>query len=708
MREWETDRTMPRNVPRILTALLAGGTALAVCLLALPPAVGVLAGGAKYEGVVGDDLAALSERTVVYDNRGRVIGELGLEDRASVRLSDVSPALIAAVLNTEDRNFYENAGVDVQAVARAFFRNVDAGEVAQGGSTITQQLVKNRLFSSPQRTLARKVREAALALRLDAEWPKNRILEEYLNTVYFGQGSYGVRAAAERFFQTQPARLDVAQSALLAGLIRNPEGDNPFTDPDAARTRRAEVLRSMRERGLITTVEEQYANAVPLPSTKPAADLRPKNYYVDEVQRRLLEDPRLAATRRERYNLVFRGGLKVTTAYDQRMQDEAQAAVDDTLPTTRFTAAMAVMVPTTGEVKALVAGPGFERSQFNLATQGARQPGSTYKVITLAAALEDGYSARDTISGASPCTVRIDGYEPWTTRNAEGGGGTYSLRSATEGSVNCAYARLIGAVGPARVAEMARRMGINREVPAYPSITLGTVGASPLEMATVYSTLAAEGVRHDPVFVTKVLDRNGEVIFDEVPRGRRVLDPEVARTETDILTGVIRGGTGTRADIGRPAAGKTGTTDDKTNAWFVGYTPQLVAAVWMGDPAAYTPMTNVGRFGDVFGGTYPALIWKQFMTAALRGQPIRKFTPPDPTRWPKPATITEKGRGVPWSSVTGATGVSGATGPSGPSGPSGPTGETPVTSTTTLPEVTTTTSEPPPTTTTAARTTGPR
>ena len=700
---------MARPLARMAAALVAGGTALAVCLLALPPAVGVFTGGAKYEGVVGDDLAALSERTVITDNRGRVIGELGLQDRSSVRLSDVSPVLIAAVLNTEDRNFYENAGVDVQAVARAFFRNVDAGSVSQGGSTITQQLVKNRLFSSPQRTLSRKVREAALALRLDAEWPKNRILEEYLNTVYFGQGSYGIRAASERFFQTEPSRLDVAQSALLAGLIHNPEGDNPFTHPDDALARRASVLRSMREQGIITDAEEQYARLVPLPTVKPAADLRPKNYYVDEVQRRLLADPRLAPTARERYNLVFRGGLRVTTAYDQRMQDEAQAAVTKTLPATQFTAAMAVMDPSNGEVKALVAGPGFERSQFNLATQGARQPGSTYKAITLAAALEAGFSVRDTISGGSPCTVKIDGYQPWTTRNAEGGGGSFTLRTATEESVNCAYARLIAAVGPDKVAAMARRMGITREVPAYPSITLGTVGASPLEMATVYSTLAAEGVRHDPVFVTKVLDRDGRVIFDRAPRPRRVLDAEIARTETDVLTGVIRNGTGTRADIKRPAAGKTGTTDDKTNAWFVGYTPQLVAAVWMGDPAAYTPMKNVGRFGEVFGGTYPAVIWHEFMVAALRGQPVRKFTAPDESLWPKPASITDAGRGVPWSSVPGVTGTSGVTGPTGPSGPSGPTGETPATTSTTVPEVTTTTVAPPPTTAAGVgRVTGPR
>ena len=695
---------MSRPLTRIGMALVAGGTALAVCVLAIPPAVGVLWGGARYRGVVGTELKQLAERTVVYDNRGRVIGRLGLEDRASVRLSDVSPLLIQAVLTTEDRNFYENAGVDIQAVARAFFRNVDSGGVRQGGSTITQQLVKNRLFDRPQRNLSRKVREAMLAVRLDAEWPKNRILAEYLNTVYFGQGSYGIQAAAERFFRTQPEQLDLAQSALLAGVIHAPEDDNPFVHPEAARARRAEVLQQMREAGIITRSQEAFARGVPLPTELPPKDLRPDNYYVDEVQRRLLDDPRLAPTRTERYNLVFRGGLKVYTAYDQRMQEQAQSAVTNTLPDTKFTAAMAVMDPGTGEVKALVAGPGFERSQFNLATQGGRQPGSTYKAITLAAALEDGYSVKDTISGSSPCTVKVDGFAPWTTRNAEGGGGSFSLRTATEDSVNCAFARLIAAVGPKRVATMAQRMGITHTVPPYPSITLGTVGATPLEMATVYSTLAAEGVRHDPVFVTKVADRDGRIIFRDAGRGRRVLASELARTETDVLTGVIRSGTGTRANIGRPAAGKTGTTDDKTNAWFVGYTPQLVAAVWMGDPAAYTPMKNVGRFGEVFGGTYPALIWQRFMTAALRGQPVRKFTAPNEKLWPKPASITDKGRGVPWSSLTGATGATGVSGASGSTGSSGdgPDGST----TTTLPESTTTTVPAPTTTTTATNPAG--
>ena len=301
---------------------------------------------------------------------------------------------------------------------------------------------------------------------------------------------------------------------------------------------RKKRLAEMREAGIITRSQEAFARNVPLPTELPPKDLRPDNYYVDEVQRRLLDDPRLAPTRTERFNLVFRGGLKVYTAYDQRMQEQAQSAVTNTLPNTKFTAAMAVMDPADGQVKALVAGPGFERSQFNLATQGGRQPGSTYKAITLAAALEDGYSVKDTISGSSPCTVEIDGFAPWTTRNAEGGGGTYSLRTATEDAVNCAYARLIAAVGPKRVAAMAQRMGITRTVPPYPSITLGTIGATPLEMATVYSTLAAEGVRHDPVFVTKVADRDGRIIFRDAGRGRRALSRHLQRQPRHELGGL--------------------------------------------------------------------------------------------------------------------------------------------------------------------------
>ncbi len=695
---------MGRRYRSIILPLLAGGTALAVCLLALPPAFSIFANGVRFNGVVGNEMSQLSERTVIYDSRGQVIGRLGLEDRSSVALSDVAPVMVEALLTTEDREFYGNAGVDLHAVARAFFKNVNSGSVKEGGSTLTQQLVKNRFFTSPQRTLSRKVREAMLSLRLDSEWPKNRILSEYLNTVYFGQGSYGIQAASERFFQTIPQDLNLAQAALLAGSIRDPEGNNPFTNPKGALERRSEVLGQMYEVGAITKSERTFAEASPLPDQRPQSDLRPDNYYVEEVQRRLLNDPRLADTREERYNLVFRGGLQVETPYDQSMQAKAQSAVNKTIPTSQFTAAMAVMDPSNGEVKALVAGPGFERSQFNLATQGARQPGSTFKAITLAAALENGYSVNDSISGSSPCTVKIDGFAPWTTRNAESGGGVLNLRSATEESVNCAFARLIAAIGPKKVSEMARRLGVTHEVPAYPSITLGTIGVSPLEMATVYSTLAAEGIKHDPVFITKLRDRNGRVIFEDREPGKRVLSAEVARTETSILQGVIRSGTGTRArlapgdravgkgKIERFSAGKTGTTDDKTNAWFVGYTPELVAAVWMGDPAAYTPMTNVGKIGAVYGGTYPAMIWKAFMDAALRGKVVREFAKPNEKLWPTASSITEAGRGARLQ-----LNPSGATGPSGPSGPEGPTAPlVPSTSTTLSP---TTTSNPPTTST---------
>lgn len=687
---------MARRYTRFILPLMAGGVALAVCFAAIPPAFTILANGVRFNGVVGNEMSQLSERTVIYDNKGQVIGRLGLEDRSSVALSDVAPVMVEALLTTEDRNFYGNAGVDLQAVARAFFTNVNAGSVKEGGSTLTQQLVKNRFFTSPQRTLSRKVREAMLSLRLDSEWPKNRILREYLNTVYFGQGSYGIQAASERFFQTIPQDLNLAQAALLAGLIRDPEGNNPFTNPKGALARRSEVISQMYEVGAISKDQRTFAEASPLPDKKPQSDLRPDNYYVEEVQRRLLNDPRLAETAQERSKLVFRGGLKVYTAYDQSMQEKAQSAVNKTIPTSQFTAAMAVMDPSNGEVKALVAGPGFERSQFNLATQGARQPGSTFKVITLATALVNGYSVNDSISGLSPCTVSIDGFAPWTTRNAEGEGGMYSLKSATQGSVNCAYARLIAALGPKKVSEMATKLGITREVPAYPSITLGTIGVSPLEMATVYSTLAAEGVKHDPVFITKLKDRNGRVIFVENEPGKRVLPAEIARTETSILQGVIRSGTGTRARLApgdgaggkgkteRFAAGKTGTTDDKTNAWFVGYTPDLVAAVWMGDPAAYTPMTNVGSIGAVFGGTYPAMIWKAFMDAALRGRVVREFAKPNERLWPAAASITEAGRGARITLEP-----SGVTGPSGPSGPEGPSGvPEPSTSTTLSPTTT--------------------
>jgi penicillin-binding protein 1A len=386
----------------------------------------------------------------------------------------------------------------------------------------------------------------------------------------------------------------------------------------------------------------------------PPAEFRPDNYYVDWVQQLLLRDGRLGSTPQERSNKVMLGGLRVYTAYDPAAELKALSAVTSTLPDSRFTAALAAMDPDNGYVRAIVAGPGFERTQLNLATMPpptGRQPGSTFKAIVLATALENGFSVKDTVDGSSPCTLRIKGLlvdpeNPNRTRNAEGSGGVQTLQKATQNSVNCAFFRLGAAVGMPKIVEMAKRLGVSHTLNPYFSLSIGSSdGVSPLDMATVFATFAADGVRHDPVFIKRVEDADGKVIFENKGEGVRAIDPQIARTVTDTLGGVIQSGTGKRAKLFlQPAAGKTGTTDRKEDAWFVGYTPHLAAAVWMGDPTKRTPMTNVGSLGAVYGGTYPAIIWQKFMSQMLIGQPIERFIPPDQRLWPAGRYVTENGR----------------------------------------------------------------
>ena len=690
---------------RLFMLIGVGGLLFALCLAALVPGVSALSAAPQGESDLKVELSDLAQATVVYDTEGNVIGRLGLQDRQDAKLAEVPPLMVNAVIATEDRTFWVNPGVDFPALVRALFRNVGAGGVQQGGSTITQQLVKNRILT-PKRDLSRKLREMLLALRANEELTKEEILEQYLNTVYFGQGSYGIKAATSRFFTvtepngvTRGKRLDeltLPEVALLAGVINNPEGSNPFEFPERAKVRRAQVLDTMVAQGFATEADAAAAKDAPLPTKKPPAELKPDNFFVEEVQRRLLADPRLGATQQERYNRVLRGGLKVYSTFNPRAQQLAQSAVDDNLPNQpTFTAAMVAMSPENGEVQAIVGGPDFQNAKYNLATQGSRQPGSTYKVITLAAAIEAGYSPNDTVDGSSPCKVTAKGYAPWDTANAEPfSGSVTTLRQATVGSVNCAFGHLIAALGPAKVADMAKRMGIKGTVPEYLSITLGTAEASPLEMTTVFNTLAADGVRHDPVFVRRVENYKGEVLFEEKNEGVRVMDAQVARTVTDMLEGTISGGTGTRAQIGRPQAGKTGTSEKNGDAWFCGYTPDETACVWMGAPVGRISMARVGAFSPVYGGTYPAIIWKAFMAPWLQDTPENGFGDPDRSKWPAGKFISDNGRGVAPPPEEESTTTSSST----PSASTTPT--TGASTTTTAPAPTTT--APAPTTTTTA------
>ena len=586
------------------------------------------------------DLDPLSQRSVVLANDGSLLAVLHREEnRKSVPLSEVPQVVVDTVLAVEDAAFYEHGGMNLRATARALVSNVSAGDVVQGGSTVTQQLVKNALLT-PRQDLSRKVEEAVLALRLEDQMSKDEILERYLNTVYFGNGAYGVQAAAEVYFGVDVDQLGQAEAALLAGLIRNPIGYDPFLYPEVAKDRRDVVLDRLV---VLEQLDDRGADRIrdePVPTEQRNLDLlpKPKDYFVEEVTQRLLDDPRLGDDDAARYNALFKGGLTIKTTLDPRLQTLAEEAVTSTVPDPGgpFTASVVSVDPASGAVRALVGGRGFETDKFNIATQGTgQQPGSSFKPFVLAAALEKGISPAASIDGRGPCLIPNPGGtpDPYEVENFEGSaGGVVSLADATRNSVNCAYARLGLIVGLDKVAETAAKLGITTPLHAdRPSMSLGSLEVLPIDMAGAYATFAADGVHHDPYLVEEVFDRDGELVFRSSSEGEQVISADTARLTTAVLEQVVTGGTATRARFAdrRPAAGKTGTTSDYADAWFVGYVPQLATAVWMGSPEGNVEMRNVGGV-RVTGGSYPARIWQAFMGPALAGQPVVPFPDPPP------------------------------------------------------------------------------
>jgi membrane peptidoglycan carboxypeptidase len=639
---------MPQPV-RVLTRfgalVLVGGLILGVCLAALAPGAREIALSHKYTGTVRS-LGQLAESTTVYDAAGTRIGKIGLQDREPAELNEVPQSLIDAVIVTEDKTFWENPGVDINGVSRAFVENLTEGEITQGGSTITQQLVKNRLTGN-RRDLNRKVREIVLAYRVNEKYSKREILKQYLNTVYFGQGSYGVKAAARRFFLTtgpgspfprgkQLSELTLGEAALLAGSIRNPEGDNPFLHPLRAQRRRHVVLDTMAKEKKITQEQADLAKFEPLPTVKPPSELRPENAWTERAQQVLLADPRLGATPEERREKVLEGGLKIYTTLDQDMQAKADQAVAQGLRSAPngFGGSLVAMDPRTGHVKAMVDSRPYQEAKFNLAVDGAgRQVGSSFKVVTLATVLQNGYSRNDVVDGGAPCSVR--GFDGSTTNaGGEGDGGMGSLDQQTTGSVNCAFVRLSTSVGMEKVIEMAQKMGMRPVVAGRQPVnqwrvltfTLGVVSITPLEMANIAATIASGGIHHEPIFVQKVVGPDGKVLFDETGRpGDRVLDPDVAACAASILHGPLgNGGTAEGKGIpGHDAFGKTGTTDRKVTSAFIGATPDLASFVWHGVPEEDVP-------GAGFGGERPVGIWRDFMVRALQGKPDTPYPAPGP------------------------------------------------------------------------------
>jgi len=557
--------------------------------------------------------------TVVYAGDGSVLAEWhGEQDRTIVDYTRMPPYLRNAVVAIEDKRFYEHHGIDTAGIMRAFRANAEAGQVEQGGSTITQQVVKN-LFFDGKRTLGRKIREALTANALETRADKAKVLELYLNTVYFGRGYYGVESAARHYFGRTTDSLTLAEAATLAGIIQSPTKYCPLDHPADALSRRNVVLDQMLAQGYITLDEAADARHTPLKLSPQPASSQRAAFFVEYVKQDLID--RLGA------EAVYTGGLRVLTTLDPSLQALAEKAARRLSSKGDPEVAIAAVRHADGQVLALVGGRNFNANQFNLAVQGRRQPGSAFKPFVLATALGQGIRPSDKYS-AAPYSVKVrDGV--WNVQNYENKftAGRMTLSAATNWSVNAVYARLIMQVGAKNVVETAKKMGITTSLDPDPAIALGglRVGVSPLEMATAYGTIANGGLAVAPSGIRAVFDDNGQTIYEPDRKSRRAIGRSVALEESLMLHEVVESGTGVKAKIGRWAAGKTGTTQSYRDAWFVGWSGDVSTAVWVGNRDGQVPMVDVHGI-KVTGGSFPAMIWADFMRQAssVRSRPITK------------------------------------------------------------------------------------
>lgn len=601
----------------------------------------------------------LAQTSKIYDAKGRFITTFHAEeDRIKIPIERIPKAVQNAVVAIEDQRFWNHRGVDLRAVLRAAYVNATSGQVVEGGSTITQQYVRNAFPSvGKEQTLARKLKEAALAWELEKRYSKEQILGKYLNTVYFGQGAYGILRAAKVFFSKTPDNLRLPEAAVLAGLIAGPEKYNPLTRPDAAMVRRNLVLRKMLEIGTLGARRYERAVARPLglnPSTE--REQYPAAYFVDYVKSHFLNDPRFRrfGSYEERYDLLFKGGLRIYTTIDLDMQRAGEEAVGDILSVPGDpSGALTAIDPRNGHIKAMVGGRNYfdDRSPFakvNLAIGGStgRQAGSSFKTFTLVAALENGITPSKTYTASSgsafydpPCGSPED---PWNVVNYEGSQyGTLSVEQATISSVNQVFAQIIEEVGPPQVVDVAHRMGIRSQLKALCSLTLGSSEVNTMEMASAYGTLATMGKRVRPMAIERIENARGKVIYEPQVVRRQVIAPGVAWAATQILRKVVLYGTGTAANLGgRQVAGKTGTAQLWRDAWFAGFIPQLSAAVWVGHPQGQIAMTGT-RVGNVTGGSFPAAIWHAFMAQVTENMPVLEFEQPEDSTIQLPIDITQ-------------------------------------------------------------------
>jgi penicillin-binding protein 1A len=663
----------------------------------------------------------IGANSFVYAEDGSLLGSIPAErNREPVTNAQMSKWLPRATVAIEDRRFWQHGGVDYVGIARAAWKDVSAGKVLEGGSTITQQLVRN-LYTGQEKTFTRKIKEACLAIKLAQKWPKQKVLDEYLNTVYYGNHAYGVEAAAQTYFSKHASQLTLLQSALLAGLPQAPSDYDPYHNPQAALDRRDEVLRAMLKNQSITLA--QYDRAI----RSNTLDLRAGRIYTSIKQPYFFSYVIDELDHAYGSNTVRQGGLKVYTTIDPRLQRLANKAIRDILPYKTDPASAIVSVePGTGAIRAMTAVVRSTGNQFNLVAQSARQAGSTFKTFVLASAIEQGIDPDSTYYTSAPFTCSIGPWcqTPWQVHTYDNSyRGSMSITSGTLASDNTVYAQLTLDVGPRYVWQMAHRLGVHLS-PDKPvaSIGLGSLAVSPLDMAAAYATFAAMGVYAKPMAITKVILPGGHEDKDSgwgKPQTKRALSKAVAWKVTDVLRQNALYGTGAGSGDGiHVNAGKTGTTENHADAWFDGYTRQLCTVVWMGYPKGEIPMLSV-HGQAVAGATFPVPIWHEYMAAALWHHKVLGFELPD--KYPTYHSITRGNYGSLGSyyqpsyssTTTAATTTSPATTQEAPAPPVSTKAATPKPAprTTTVapppPPPPTTTSPPPPTTTTETTPQGP-
>jgi 1A family penicillin-binding protein len=555
----------------------------------------------------------------ILDANGSLITIVSQENRIPVPLEHVSPHLQKAIIAIEDARFYSHHGIDPIGVARALFHNIKAGAVVEGGSTITQQLAKN-LYLDPHRTFRRKFEELIITIQLERKYTKNEILGMYLNQIYFGQGAYGIEAAAKTYFNKSAKDLDLAESAMLAGVPRAPSIYNPSDDFKAAKSRQAAVLNRMVELGLIEEDKADKAADEYLQPLKTMVSFKNAPYFTNEIINYFKQNYPAGL------ELLYSGGLTIYTTLDINMQDAAEKALNDGLygSDPQLNGALVALDPKTGQVRAMVGGKDYGVSQFNRALSKI-QPGSTFKTFLYAAAIDHGYT-QATIINCEQVSYPLAGGAVYQPKDFQGGyhNRPFTLKEALFTSDNVVAVRLNDRVGPSTAASYARRMGIDSEIKPVLSLPLGTSEVTPLDLARAYGCLANGGIKSNPYYIVRVTDSTGRVLEEHHPELVQALDEKTAYIVTDMLSGVLKpGGTAPNisGNIQRPAAGKTGTTENYKDAWFVGYTPELAAAVYIG----YDEKNKgTGRTGSQLA----APVWTSFIKEALKDMPPREFPVP--------------------------------------------------------------------------------